>query len=41
MARNDLSARGGLGGNAKRPHQLGVGVGPTLGVSIFFIEKRA
>ena len=27
MARNDLRARGGLGGGgAKRPHQLGVGV---------------
>ena len=38
MARNDLRARGGLGGGAKRPHQLGVGVArsatPTASNSI-------
>ena len=39
MARNDLRARGGLGGGfAKRPHQLGVGVAlratPTASIKI-------
>ena len=40
MARNDLRARGGLGGGgAKRPHQLGVGVArsatPTASIYIY------
>ena len=47
MARNDLRARGGLGG-AKRPHQLGVGVArsatPTasniIKVKILFLLRQ-
>ena len=39
IARNDLRARGGLGGGAKRPHQLGVGVAqsatPTASIYIY------
>ena len=41
MARNDLRARGGLGGGAKRPHQLGVGVAratPTASYKCKFIN---